>query len=607
MEIEEHNGQNGSYLRNNTSIRRILRKENLEEWAGVLESRGVCTVEGLRQVKYADLVQYGVTEFEPRKRIFELIKKINAQVVASSPEQRDILYSPRQKEVAQKVSALYTPPRGTSPMPITWKDSSPAALWKRKKEMVLDLMEEAETSIIEEDSRDSTLVEETHLCEAESNSIFSDPNSLTQNAQEAQEACEAEGSNSALLQEEDIDIQLGRICVIVRKRPIKNRKERDALHVQGKKIVLTEQKQRMDLTPYIEPHSFVFDRAFSETRSTEEIYKECIKGLVEHTLSGGNAACIAYGQTGSGKTYTMLNEATGIIPLAVRDLLRGKEAKVSFYEIYGNHIYDLLEERKKIFAREKDGVVSIVGVKEKSIYTVEEAMESIKKGLLYRTAGRTGANKSSSRSHALFRVRICGGVLTFVDLAGSERGSERAGEEHDLVKREGAEINKSLLALKECIRAMDRSATHLPFRQSRLTQVLKESLIGDSKCCVIATLSPESSSAEHTLNTLRYAFRIRQIGVKSEAKEGSVSKPSPSVNRRYMEVSAPIQKESGRAERPVEKPVKTQDKVSDAQRAAVYQALAAVAARAARETDPSTLEMLKKELVMLAGKEDRRK
>lgn len=136
--------------------------------------------------------------------------------------------------------------------------------------------------------------------------------------------------------------------------------------------------------------------------------------------------------------------------------------------------------------------------------------------------GSTGANSDSSRSHAIMQVLLkpasAGrkksvepiGKLSFIDLAGSERGADR-GEADLKTRMEGAEINKSLLALKECIRALDQDKKHTPFRQSKLTQVLKDSFVGNSRTCMIATVSPNQSNSEHTLNTLRYADRVKEL------------------------------------------------------------------------------------------------
>ena len=141
----------------------------------------------------------------------------------------------------------------------------------------------------------------------------------------------------------------------------------------------------------------------------------------------------------------------------------------------------------------------------------------------YISLGSTNANSDSSRSHAILQILLKPssnkkqsskiapvGKLSFIDLAGSERGADR-GESDLKTRMEGAEINKSLLALKECIRALDQDKRHTPFRQSKLTQVLKDSFVGNSRTCMIATISPNQSNSEHTLNTLRYADRVKEL------------------------------------------------------------------------------------------------
>ncbi|KAI5181323.1 kinesin family member 2/24 [Nematocida sp. AWRm80] len=734
----------------NESIRRILKECGVEEWKDLLESNGIMMVGELRQVKYADLVQYGITEFEPRKKIFELIKRLNKEAErttsqmpsrqTSSPRvsynfsfidsvhstrpqdgQREtyaehnpdmpytenstvlhslahsainralasnrLSYKAKDQEGTRthhtQASAVYptTPAHHTDykqsprndmhlpyrhsneyqsqehyeqrPMhnPIEESSATDAnrhinraqtadsytngmnarqmtiqqlqkanesileseydlkalvdredqlqkqtvlktgfdthTQWKRKKDMVSEIMEEAENSILDDDPE-----QDSHrINSGEDSSLFSH-NWSNKSTDETEPFPGTE--------------RQGRITVVVRKRPIKKGAKRDAVAMSGSKVVLTEAKLRIDLTPYMEPHTYTFDMAFGETSTTRDLYVSCVRDLVHHALTAGSSTCLAYGQTGSGKTYTMLEENTGIITLAIKDLLIDP-VTVSFCEIYGNNLYDLLDERKRIFAREKDGIVSIVGIKEHTVTKIDQALSLIRTGLVSRMTGRTGANTNSSRSHALFRVKTPQGMFTFVDLAGSERGSERAAEaEQTLLKREGAEINKSLLALKECIRAMDRSATHLPFRHSKLTQVLKESLIGESKCCIIATISPEDTSTEHSLNTLRYAHRIREIGVRNtpQNKDTDTSQ-APSTNKSNVHTAVSIQETQpqppGRKTSALNGPRRSIEIVSETTKQSVQQALAAAAARIARETNPETLESFRTILLDLAN------
>uniref|UniRef100_A0A8C2T0T7 Kinesin family member 24 n=2 Tax=Coturnix japonica TaxID=93934 RepID=A0A8C2T0T7_COTJA len=230
----------------------------------------------------------------------------------------------------------------------------------------------------------------------------------------------------------------------------------------------------------------------------------------------------------------------GLYALAARDIFGHLEASpsrkdllvlISFYEIYCGQLYDLLNGRKRLFAREDSKhVVQIVGLREVQVDSVDLLLEVILKGGKERSTGATGVNSDSSRSHAIIQIQIKDtanrtfGRISFIDLAGSERAADARDSDRQ-TKMEGAEINQSLLALKECIRALDQEHAHTPFRQSKLTQVLKDSFIGNSKTCMIANVSPSHIATEHTLNTLRYADRVKEL------KKG-IKCSTPVTNRR---------------------------------------------------------------------------
>ena len=153
-------------------------------------------------------------------------------------------------------------------------------------------------------------------------------------------------------------------------------------------------------------------------------------------------------------------------------------------------------------------------------------MNVIEKGLRMRTVGITGANADSSRSHGIIQICIKNssnkihGKISFIDLAGSERAADTI-DTNKQTRIDGAEINKSLLALKECIRALDQDKKHTPFRGSKLTLVLRDSFIGNCKTLMIANISPALSCSEHTLNTLRYADRVKELRGKGDVNIGS--------------------------------------------------------------------------------------
>ncbi|KAA6354171.1 MAG: putative Kinesin motor domain protein, partial [Streblomastix strix] len=183
----------------------------------------------------------------------------------------------------------------------------------------------------------------------------------------------------------------------------------------------------------------------------------------------------------------------------------------------GGYLYDLLEGRKRLRALEDHNQnVQIFGLREVGTQSVDELMGHIDAGNNARSTGCTSANADSSRSHAILQVSIkqknerLVGKFSFIDLAGSERGADTMDSDRQR-RLEGAEINKSLLALKECIRAMDQQHGHLPFRGSKLTMVLKDSFIGDAHTVMIANISPNSGACENTLNTLRYADRVKEL------------------------------------------------------------------------------------------------
>ncbi|XP_074935544.1 kinesin-like protein KIF24 [Phalacrocorax aristotelis] len=337
-----------------------------------------------------------------------------------------------------------------------------------------------------------------------------------------------------------------KIRVCVRKRPLGLREERrgevNIITVKDKEtLLLHEKKEAVDLTQYILQHVFYFDEVFGESCTNQDVYMKTAHPLIQHIFNGGNATCFAYGQTGAGKTYTMIgtHRNPGLYALAAKDIFRHLEASqsrkdlvlISFYEIYCGQLYDLLNRRKRLFAREDSKhVVQIVGLREVQVDSVDLLLEVILKGGKERSTGATGVNSDSSRSHAIIQIQIKDtanrtfGRISFIDLAGSERAADARDSDRQ-TKMEGAEINQSLLALKECIRALDQEHAHTPFRQSKLTQVLKDSFIGNSKTCMIANVSPSHTATEHTLNTLRYADRVKEL------KKG-IKCPTPVTNRR---------------------------------------------------------------------------
>lgn len=335
-------------------------------------------------------------------------------------------------------------------------------------------------------------------------------------------------------------IEEHRICVCVRKRPLNKqelaKKEIDVISIPSKCLLFVhEPKLKVDLTKYLENQSFCFDFAFDETASNEVLYRFTARPLVHTIFQGGKATCFAYGQTGSGKTHTMggglsrkaPNASKGIYAMASEDVFLmksqpryrnlGLEVYVTFFEIYNGKVFDLLNKKAKLRVLE-DGKqqVQVVGLQEHLVSCADDVIKMIDMGSACRTSGQTFANSNSSRSHACFQILLRAkgrvhGKFSLVDLAGNERGADTSSADRQ-TRMEGAEINKSLLALKECIRALGQNKAHTPFRESKLTQVLRDSFIGEnSRTCMIAMISPGISSCEYTLNTLRYADRVKEL------------------------------------------------------------------------------------------------
>ncbi|KND91203.1 Kinesin-like protein bimC [Tolypocladium ophioglossoides CBS 100239] len=293
--------------------------------------------------------------------------------------------------------------------------------------------------------------------------------------------------------------------------------------------------------------TYNFDRVFSQAADQNMVFDDTVKPILDEMLAGYNCTIFAYGQTGTGKTYTMsgdmtetlgmLSDEAGIIPRVLQQLFNKLEiddtencVKCSFIELYNEELRDLLsiEEsaKLKIFddvSRKGHAGTIIQGMEEKHIKNASEGIKVLQDGSLKRQVAATKCNDLSSRSHTVFTITayvkktnehgvddfVSAGKLNLVDLAGSEN-IQRSGAENKRAAEAGL-INKSLLTLGRVINALvDRSA-HIPYRESKLTRLLQDSLGGRTKTCIIATISPAKSNLEETISTLDYAFRAKNI------------------------------------------------------------------------------------------------
>ncbi|CAM4704605.1 kinesin-like protein KIF18B [Caretta caretta] len=282
---------------------------------------------------------------------------------------------------------------------------------------------------------------------------------------------------------------------------------------------------------------FVFDQVFGESATQEEVFQHTTKEILDGVLNGYNCSVFAYGATGAGKTYTMLGseKSPGIMYLTMVELYKRIEARkeekscevlISYQEVYNEQIHDLLEPKGPLAIREdpEKGVV-VQGLSFHQPKSAEQLLEMLASGNRNRTQHPTDANATSSRSHAVFQIfvkqqdRVVGitqdlqvAKMSLIDLAGSERASTTNTKGERL--REGANINRSLLALINVINALADAKSrksHIPYRDSKLTRLLKDSLGGNCRTIMIAAISPSALAYEDTYNTLKYANRAKEI------------------------------------------------------------------------------------------------
>lgn len=369
------------------------------------------------------------------------------------------------------------------------------------------------------------------------------------------------------------------VLVAIRARPLsKKEKEQDPkpiLEILERKVVVLidplseqavpEEAFRINRT---KERQYAFDFAFTEDTPQLEVYQDTTNFLLDGVLKGYNATVFAYGPTGAGKTYTMLGtaEKPGLMLMTIVDLFckaeeleesRVYKIKLSYLEIYNELLRDLIHPNKETLDLREDphrGMV-VAGLSEIMPTSPEEVVSAIRLGNKRRTCEPTEANQTSSRSHAVLQIyvehkdrsagvsaEITSAKLSLIDLAGSERAANTNNRGLRLI--EGANINRSLLALANCINALSEGSEkggklHIPYRDSKLTRLLKDSLGGNSRTVMIACVSPFAGSFDDTSNTLKYANRAKNIKTRIERNVHNVSFH---INK-YNEVIAQLQEE----------------------------------------------------------------
>uniref|UniRef100_A0A3Q0KEE7 Kinesin-like protein n=1 Tax=Schistosoma mansoni TaxID=6183 RepID=A0A3Q0KEE7_SCHMA len=351
------------------------------------------------------------------------------------------------------------------------------------------------------------------------------------------------------------------VKVVVRCRPL-NEKEASAGH---KKCVFidcsngTVEVRNPNAKPNDDPKRFRFDAVYDENSKQKDLYDETFRDLINSVLDGFNGTIFAYGQTGTGKTFTVQGlqddpELRGVMPNSFVHIFdhisRSMDAqylvRASYLEIYKEEIRDLLrrDQSKHLEIREKpDSGIFVKDLSSVLTKSIDEIQKVMKIGYQNRAVGATNMNEHSSRSHAIFIVTVesCKtgedgekhirvGKLNLVDLAGSERQSKTLSEGERL--KEATQINLSLSTLGNVISALvDGKSAHIPYRDSKLTRLLQDSLGGNSKTIMIANIGPATYNYEETINTLRYANRAKNIRNKPKINED----PKDALLREYQE------------------------------------------------------------------------
>ncbi|XP_051493331.1 kinesin-like protein KIF17 isoform X2 [Apus apus] len=350
------------------------------------------------------------------------------------------------------------------------------------------------------------------------------------------------------------------VRVVVRCRPLSRRERaagcRAVVCVEGARGRCSLQNPAAAGEP---PKQFTFDGAYCQEHSTEQIYNEAAYPLVEGVTEGYNGTIFAYGQTGSGKSFTMQGimeppTQKGIIPRAFEHIFESVQCaenakfllRASYLEIYNEDIRDLLgaDTKQKLELKEHpEKGVYVKGLSLHTVHSVAQCEQIMEMGWRNRAVGYTLMNKDSSRSHSIFTVNmeistvdkqgqnhLRAAKLNLVDLAGSERQSKTGATSERL--KEATKINLSLSALGNVISALvDGRCRHIPYRDSKLTRLLQDSLGGNTKTLMVACLSPADTSYNESLSTLRYAHRAKNIKNKPCVNED----PKDALLRQYQE------------------------------------------------------------------------
>ena len=329
------------------------------------------------------------------------------------------------------------------------------------------------------------------------------------------------------------------VCIMARVRPSRNGYLSNVdVNSDSNDIKITEIKKNLQNKVIKSYKNYTFDKVFDDEYTNDDLFNDFGMEIALNLIKKIDTTFYVYGQTGSGKTYTIMgtDRIPGLLVLLLRMIKSYNKINLTFncIQIYNNKCYDILNNNNEIYEREdNNNKIHLTNVKSINLSkeNVQNIINIIKKN---RMVGISNQNDASSRSHLIFQINNGTSFLKILDLAGSEKAKDSV-YINKKIFRENAEINKSILVLKECIRALKFNKSYVPYRGSKLTKILKDSFERKSESYILATVSPELENVSDSINTLNYISDIRLIKrevIESKVKENNNNLILPKINTR---------------------------------------------------------------------------
>ena len=329
------------------------------------------------------------------------------------------------------------------------------------------------------------------------------------------------------------------VCIMARVRPSRNGYLSNVdVNSDSNDIKITEIKKNLQNKVIKSYKNYTFDKVFDDEYTNDDLFNDFGMEIALNLIKKIDTTFYVYGQTGSGKTYTIMgtDRIPGLLVLLLRMIKSYNNINLTFncIQIYNNKCYDILNNNNEIYEREdSNNKIHLTNVKSINLSkeNVQNIINIIKKN---RMVGISNQNDASSRSHLIFQINNGSSFLKILDLAGSEKAKDSV-YINKKIFRENAEINKSILVLKECIRALKFNKSYVPYRGSKLTKILKDSFERKSESYILATVSPELENVSDSINTLNYISDIRLIKrevIESRVKENNNKLMLPKINTR---------------------------------------------------------------------------